>query len=150
MPFNFSIFYSPFQPSAFSLGDLHVPQMANVLKVFLENGQTKSFKYDSTTTVRVSNSFFLQFFSFFVQQFNKCVFLFIRNTVCTRTLIHMFLLYAVKYEQILRYLYIVNRLRCLVVHFGLLLFTTLGKARVVRWIEKRKLDSFRLETLMKT
>lgn len=27
--------------------------MANVLKVFLENGQTKSFKYDSTTTVQV-------------------------------------------------------------------------------------------------
>lgn len=25
--------------------------MANVLKVFLENGQTKSFKYDATTTV---------------------------------------------------------------------------------------------------
>lgn len=28
--------------------------MANVLKVFLENGQTKSFKYDSTTKVQVS------------------------------------------------------------------------------------------------
>ena len=28
--------------------------MPNVLKVFLENGQTKSFKYDSSTTVRVS------------------------------------------------------------------------------------------------
>lgn len=28
--------------------------MANVLKVFLENGQTKSFKYDTTTTVAVS------------------------------------------------------------------------------------------------
>lgn len=27
--------------------------MANVLKVFLENGQTKSFKYDATTTVQV-------------------------------------------------------------------------------------------------
>lgn len=27
--------------------------MANVLKVFLENGQTKSFKYDTTTTVQV-------------------------------------------------------------------------------------------------
>lgn len=26
--------------------------MANVLKVFLENGQTKSFKYDATTTVQ--------------------------------------------------------------------------------------------------
>lgn len=25
--------------------------MPNVLKVFLENGQTKSFKYDSSTTV---------------------------------------------------------------------------------------------------
>lgn len=41
------------QPSAFSLGDLCVPPMANVLKVFLENGQTKSFKYDNTTTVQV-------------------------------------------------------------------------------------------------
>ncbi|KAH8414021.1 hypothetical protein KR222_002345, partial [Zaprionus bogoriensis] len=40
------------QPSAFSLGDICVPPMANVLKVFLENGQTKSFKYDSTTTVQ--------------------------------------------------------------------------------------------------
>uniref|UniRef100_A0A182XVL1 Uncharacterized protein n=1 Tax=Anopheles stephensi TaxID=30069 RepID=A0A182XVL1_ANOST len=40
-------------PSAFSLGDLCVPPMANVLKVFLENGQTKSFKYDSTTTVQL-------------------------------------------------------------------------------------------------
>lgn len=28
-----------------------VPPMANVLKVFLENGQTKSFKYDAWTTV---------------------------------------------------------------------------------------------------
>ena len=27
--------------------------MPNVLKVFLENGQTKSFKYDSSTTVQV-------------------------------------------------------------------------------------------------
>lgn len=26
--------------------------MANVLKVFLENGQTKSFKYDAWTTVQ--------------------------------------------------------------------------------------------------
>lgn len=48
--------FSSFQPSAFSLGDLCVPPMANVLKVFLENGQTKSFKYDTTTTVAVSNS----------------------------------------------------------------------------------------------
>lgn len=39
------------QPSAFSLGDICVPPMANVLKVFLENGQTKSFKYDASTTV---------------------------------------------------------------------------------------------------
>ncbi|XP_066156044.1 FERM and PDZ domain-containing protein 4 isoform X3 [Euwallacea fornicatus] len=41
-----------FPPSAFSLGDVCVPQMANVLKVFLENGQTKSFKYDTWTTVQ--------------------------------------------------------------------------------------------------
>lgn len=39
--------------------------MANVLKVFLENGQTKSFKYDSTTTVQVSDNI-LAFFSFFL------------------------------------------------------------------------------------
>lgn len=30
-----------------------MPPMANVLKVFLENGQTKSFKYDATTSVQV-------------------------------------------------------------------------------------------------
>nr|CAD7568919.1 unnamed protein product [Timema californicum] len=41
-----------FPPSTFSLGDSSVPFMPNVLKVFLENGQTKSFKYDSTTLVR--------------------------------------------------------------------------------------------------
>ncbi|CAH2000524.1 unnamed protein product, partial [Acanthoscelides obtectus] len=41
-----------FPPSAFSLGDVCVPPMANVLKVFLENGQTKSFKYDAWTTVQ--------------------------------------------------------------------------------------------------
>ncbi|KAK5650693.1 hypothetical protein RI129_001722 [Pyrocoelia pectoralis] len=40
-----------FPPSAFSLGDVCVAPMANVLKVFLENGQTKSFKYDAWTTV---------------------------------------------------------------------------------------------------
>ncbi|KAG5889216.1 hypothetical protein JTB14_018639 [Gonioctena quinquepunctata] len=40
-----------FPPSAFSLGEMCVPPMANVLKVFLENGQTKSFKYDAWTTV---------------------------------------------------------------------------------------------------
>ncbi|PRD29512.1 UNVERIFIED_CONTAM: Frmpd4 [Trichonephila clavipes] len=38
-------------PSPF---DSHVPFMPNVLKVFLENGQTKSFKYDSTTTVQIN------------------------------------------------------------------------------------------------
>ncbi|XP_023725676.1 uncharacterized protein LOC111867727 isoform X2 [Cryptotermes secundus] len=41
-----------FPPSTFSLGDSSMPFMPNVLKVFLENGQTKSFKYDSSTTVR--------------------------------------------------------------------------------------------------
>ncbi|XP_025834004.1 uncharacterized protein LOC108738555 isoform X2 [Agrilus planipennis] len=41
-----------FPPSAFSLSDVCVPPMANVLKVFLENGQTKSFKYDAWTTVK--------------------------------------------------------------------------------------------------
>lgn len=44
------------QPSAFSLSDVLIPPMANVLKVFLENGQTKSFKYDSTTTVQVRSA----------------------------------------------------------------------------------------------
>lgn len=39
------------QASAFSGGEGGVPLMPNVLKVFLENGQTKSFKYDSTTRV---------------------------------------------------------------------------------------------------
>ncbi|UYV62500.1 FRMPD3 [Cordylochernes scorpioides] len=33
----------------------NVPFMPNVLKVFLENGQTRSFKYDSTTTVQVAS-----------------------------------------------------------------------------------------------
>ncbi|XP_054270048.1 uncharacterized protein LOC128991297 isoform X2 [Macrosteles quadrilineatus] len=37
--------------SAFSGGEGGLPLMPNVLKVFLENGQTKSFKYDSTTRV---------------------------------------------------------------------------------------------------
>ncbi|XP_054081674.1 uncharacterized protein LOC105208444 isoform X1 [Zeugodacus cucurbitae] len=41
-----------FPASAFSLGDICVPPMANVLKVFLENGQTKSFKYDCSTSVQ--------------------------------------------------------------------------------------------------
>lgn len=119
-----------------------MPQMANVLKVFLENGQTKSFKYDSTTTVRVSNPFsFFFFYSLFVQQFNRCVSLFsFRNTVCIRTSIHMFLLYAAKYEQILRF--IVNCLKCMVVHFGLLLFTSLGRTRVVRLILEKEIGFF--------
>ena len=33
--------------------------MPNVLKVFLENGQTKSFKYDNKTTVKV-NKYFIE------------------------------------------------------------------------------------------
>lgn len=41
-----------FQPSV-NGSDSVVPLMPNVLKVFLENGQTKSFKYDSSTTVQV-------------------------------------------------------------------------------------------------
>ncbi|XP_035225334.1 uncharacterized protein LOC118197886 isoform X2 [Stegodyphus dumicola] len=43
---NGSPLYSP------SPMDSYVPFLPNVLKVFLENGQTKSFKYDSTTTVQ--------------------------------------------------------------------------------------------------
>lgn len=50
--YSYITYSLPLQPSAFSLGDICVPPMANVLKVFLENGQTKSFKYDSTTTVQ--------------------------------------------------------------------------------------------------
>ena len=34
--------------------DESIPYIPNVLKVFLENGQTKTFKYDSNTTVQVS------------------------------------------------------------------------------------------------
>ncbi|KAF0310745.1 FERM and PDZ domain-containing protein 4 [Amphibalanus amphitrite] len=37
--------------SPFSSDESCIPFMPNVLKVFLENGQTKSFKYDSSTTV---------------------------------------------------------------------------------------------------
>ncbi|XP_025410500.1 FERM and PDZ domain-containing protein 4 isoform X3 [Sipha flava] len=44
---------SPLCPvSAFSGGDPNIALLPNVLKVFLENGQTKSFKYDSTTKVK--------------------------------------------------------------------------------------------------
>ncbi|UYV62501.1 FRMPD3 [Cordylochernes scorpioides] len=45
------------QPSANNSSPLdpNVPFMPNVLKVFLENGQTRSFKYDSTTTVQVAS-----------------------------------------------------------------------------------------------
>lgn len=39
----------------------YIPFMPNVLKVFLENGQTKSFKYDNKTTVKVCNINFLIF-----------------------------------------------------------------------------------------
>ncbi|CAE1296643.1 FERM and PDZ domain-containing protein 4,FERM and PDZ domain-containing protein 1 [Acanthosepion pharaonis] len=35
-----------------SCQESYVPLMPNVLKVFLENGQTKSFKYDNKTTVK--------------------------------------------------------------------------------------------------
>ncbi|KAK8738768.1 hypothetical protein OTU49_003663 [Cherax quadricarinatus] len=41
----------PSQPSNFNASESTTPFMPNVLKVFLENGQTKSFKYDSSTTV---------------------------------------------------------------------------------------------------
>lgn len=39
------------QPSQISSSESTTPFMPNVLKVFLENGQTKSFKYDASTTV---------------------------------------------------------------------------------------------------
>ena len=40
------------QHSQMTSHDSVQPLMPNVLKVFLENGQTKSFKYDSSTTVQ--------------------------------------------------------------------------------------------------
>lgn len=40
-----------YSPSNFNSSESTTPFMPNVLKVFLENGQTKSFKYDSSTTV---------------------------------------------------------------------------------------------------
>lgn len=43
-------------PSSF---DSCLPFMPNVLKVFLENGQTKTFKYDATTTVQVGERFII-------------------------------------------------------------------------------------------
>lgn len=43
-------------PSSF---DSCVPFMPNVLKVFLENGQTKTFKYDNTTLVQVCSCYSL-------------------------------------------------------------------------------------------
>jgi len=36
---------------------MYAPFMPNVLKVFLDNGQTKSFKYDNKTTVKVNQIF---------------------------------------------------------------------------------------------
>ena len=46
-------FFQPSNHSAMTSADSVMPLMPNVLKVFLENGQTKSFKYDSSTTVQV-------------------------------------------------------------------------------------------------
>nr|XP_018902965.1 PREDICTED: FERM and PDZ domain-containing protein 4 isoform X2 [Bemisia tabaci] len=43
---------SPLFPTSTFISDSNVPLMPNVLKVFLENGQTKSFKYDANTTVQ--------------------------------------------------------------------------------------------------
>lgn len=73
---NINNFIFSLQPSAFSLGDLCVPPMANVLKVFLENGQTKSFKYDNSTTVQVKFELKLSPFHIInhiieLQQFNE-------------------------------------------------------------------------------
>ena len=45
--------------SNYSSFDSCVPFMPNVLKVFLENGQTKTFKYDSNTCVQVCTFTFL-------------------------------------------------------------------------------------------
>lgn len=48
LQYGLLLFKSPDLSSAEST----TPFMPNVLKVFLENGQTKSFKYDASTTVR--------------------------------------------------------------------------------------------------
>ena len=40
--------------------------MPNVMKVFLENGQTKSFKYDSTTTVEVCLLYYINLFQIYL------------------------------------------------------------------------------------
>ncbi|KAI2802175.1 Frmpd3p, partial [Blomia tropicalis] len=37
----------------YNSNDSDIPVIPNILKVFLENGQTKTFKYDSTTTIKV-------------------------------------------------------------------------------------------------
>lgn len=49
---NGSPLFNPSTHSAMTSADSVMPLMPNVLKVFLENGQTKSFKYDSSTTVQ--------------------------------------------------------------------------------------------------
>ena len=46
------LFFQGLTHSQMTSSDSVVPLMPNVLKVFLENGQTKSFKYDSSTTVQ--------------------------------------------------------------------------------------------------
>ena len=59
---QFHILIYLLQPSKNSaLVDSVIALMPNVLKVFLENGQTKSFKYDYSTTIQVPFSMFRYF-----------------------------------------------------------------------------------------
>lgn len=129
----FYVFFSSFQPSAFSLGDLHVPQMANVLKVFLENGQTKSFKYDSTTSVRVSISLS------FVYQFNRYidVSIFIQCHSHQYILKHIFISYS---KEKIRFL--LKILRMIQNAFPFWDFTIYDSRRILSWIENGKLEYF--------
>jgi hypothetical protein len=44
---------SPLYSQDGSDNQMQLEHLPNILKVYLENGQTKTFKYDSTTTVQV-------------------------------------------------------------------------------------------------
>ena len=57
--------------------EITIPFIPNVLKVFLENGQTKTFKYDSVTTVQVSDNIFIYLFHYLMFIFSLFVCLFI-------------------------------------------------------------------------
>lgn len=70
----------------FSLSYLHQGNsllfLPNVLKVYLENGQTKAFKFDNTTTVKVNTKNNLSDAWQFYQQFYSAVFGVLGLMVC--------------------------------------------------------------------